>query len=474
MATHEVDLCVIGAGSGGLSVASGAVQMGASVALFERGPMGGDCLNYGCVPSKALLAAGARAASGREAARFGVTFGEPVVDFPKVHKHVHDVIGSIAPHDSVERFEGLGVKVLQETAQFTGAREVTGSGGTRVTARRFVVATGSSPAVPPIDGLNSVPYLTNESLFELKELPSHLLILGGGPIGIEMAQAFRRLGSAVTVLEMFKILPHDDPELTNVIRQRLLAEGVEIIEGVAVGKAEGETGNITVHWSGDQGVGQTSGSHLLVAAGRRPNVGNLGLDAAGIKHSPRGIEVSAKLRTTNRNVYAIGDVVGQQQFTHAAGYHAGIVIRNILFRMGAKVDTKAMPWVTYTDPELAHVGMTEKAANEAGRSVRILTSTFAENDRARAELATEGMIKAVTDQRGRILGASIVGYHAGELILPWVLAVSQGMKIGAMAGIVAPYPTFSEISKRAAGSYFTDSLFSDRTKFIVRILMRLG
>lgn len=474
MANHKVDLCIIGAGSGGLSVASGAVQMGASVALFERGPMGGDCLNYGCVPSKALLAAAARAASGRNAARFGVTFGEPDINFQVVHDHIHSVIASIAPHDSVERFEELGVEVFQETARFTGRREVTGSDGTQITARRFVIATGSSPAVPPIEGLKSVPYLTNESLFDLTELPSHLLVLGGGPIGIEMAQAFRRLGSAVTVLEMFNILPHDDAELTAIVRDRLIGEGVEIIEGAKAERAEGEAGKITIHWTSDSGSGQITGTHLLVAAGRWPNVGELGLDMAGVKRSPRGIEVNAKLRTSNRNIYAIGDVIGQHQFTHAAGYHAGIAIRNILFRMGAKIDVKAMPWVTYADPELAHVGLTEKMAKETGRDIRVLTSSFAENDRARAELATEGLIKVVTDQRGRILGASIVGYHAGELILPWVLAVSKGMKIGAMAGIVAPYPTFGEISKRVAGSYYTNSLFSKRTRFVVRSLMRLG
>lgn len=470
----QADLCVIGAGSGGLSVAAGAVQMGASVVLFERGAMGGDCLNYGCVPSKSLLAAAARAEEGRQAHRFGVTFAEPEIDFGAVHDHVHEVIASIAPHDSVERFEGLGVKVFQEEVRFTGPRELLGDKGTRVRAKRFVIATGSTPAIPPIAGLDKVAYLTNESLFDLTRLPERLVILGGGPIGVEMAQAFRRLGAEVAVLEMIKILPNDDPELAAVIRNRLIAEGVEIFEGAKAERVDTDQERITVHWQGKNGPRMTVGTHLLVAAGRRPNVENLDLGAAEVRFSPRGVEVNAKLRTSNRRIYAIGDVIGQFQFTHAAGYHAGIAIRNILFRMGAKTDDRHMPWVTYTDPELAQVGLNEAVAKESGVNFRILRAEFAENDRARAERATQGLIKVITDRRGRILGAAIAGRHAGELLLPWSLAISKRLKIGAMAGVIAPYPSLSEISKRAAGSYYADSLFSGRTKRIVRVLMRLG
>ena len=473
--TRQVDLCVIGAGSGGLSVAAGAVQMGASVALFERGKMGGDCLNYGCVPSKALLAAGHAAAHYGHTSQFGVNGSGAEIDFAAVNDHVHGVIAGIAPHDSVERFEDLGVDVIQEGAKFTGPREVVGEGGTRVRARRFIIATGSSPAVPPIPGLDQVQFRTNETVFDLRERPDHLIVVGGGPIGLEMAQAHRRLGAKVTVLEAFRIMGPDDRDLVAVVRARLEAEGIDLHEDtkvVAVKPADGGLAVVCEH--GDRSF-EIAGSHILVAVGRSPNVSGLDLDAAGVAHDRRGIEVDARLRTTNKRIFAIGDVAGRYQFTHIAGYHAGIVIRNALFRMPAKVNYDAVPWVTYTDPELANVGMTEAAAREKhGDTVRVVTAEFAENDRARTERRTEGMVKAVVGPKGRILGAGIVGHHAGELIQPWILAISQKLKIGAMAQMIAPYPTLGEINKRAAGAYYTPSLFSDRTRKVVRFLGRFG
>ncbi len=474
--TRNVDICVIGAGSGGLSVAAGAVQMGASVALFERGKMGGDCLNYGCVPSKALLAAGHAAAHYGHTSQFGVDGSAADVDFPRVNDHVQGVIAGIAPHDSVERFTGLGVEVYQETARFTGPREVTGANGTRVRARRFVVATGSSPAVPPIPGLDTVDFLTNETIFGLRECPAHLVVIGGGPIGLEMAQAHRQLGARVTVLEAMQIMGPDDRDLVAVVRSRLSAEGIDIREATKVAEVKrAEGGGVIVVCEADGKTVEVAGSHLLVAVGRAPNLNGLDLDAAGIVHDRRGIEVDDRLRTTNKRVFAIGDVAGRYQFTHIAGYHAGIVIRNALFRMPAKVSYDAVPWVTYTDPELANVGMNEAAARDAfGDDVRVVTAEFAENDRARTERRTDGMVKAVVGRRGRILGAGIVGAHAGELIQPWILAVSRKMKIGAMAQMIAPYPTLGEINKRAAGAYYTPSLFSERTKKVVRLLAKLG
>jgi pyruvate/2-oxoglutarate dehydrogenase complex dihydrolipoamide dehydrogenase (E3) component len=468
----SVDICVIGAGSGGLSVAAGAVQMGATVALFERGRMGGDCLNYGCVPSKALLAAARMAAVYGHTSGFGVHGAAARIDFAQVHGHVHDVIAGIAPHDSVERFEGLGVRVFTESARFTGRDTVEGSAGTRVRARRFVVATGSSPAVPPIPGLDAVDYLTNETLFDLTECPADLIIVGGGPIGLEMAQAHRRLGAQVTVIEALQVLNNDERDLAGVVRDRLVEEGVVLCEGAKVVRVDPAAGSgVSVTVEADGGQSLVEGSHLLVAVGRRPNVDGLDLEAAGIDFSPRGIAVDARLRTSNRKVFAIGDVAGGYQFTHVAGYHAGIVIRNALFRLPAKVDYRAVPWVTYTDPELAHVGLSEGTAREQyGDGVQVLTAPFAENDRARAERRTEGMVKAVVDRRGRILGASIVGEHAGELLLPWCLAISQGLKIGAIAGIIVPYPTLGEAGKRAAGSYYTPKIFSERMRRIVRLI----
>lgn len=473
--TLSVDICVIGAGSGGLSVAAGAVQMGASVALFERGRMGGDCLNYGCVPSKALLAAGRAAAQYGMTSAFGVHGAAARVDFAQVHDHVHQVIASIAPHDSVERFEELGVQVFSEAARFVAPNEVEGAGGTRVRARRFVIATGSSPAVPPIPGLDTVDYLTNETLFDLTACPTHLIVVGGGPIGLEMAQAHRRLGASVTVVEALQILNNDDRELADVVRDRLVCEGIVLREGAKVVWVEqAANGAIVVVTEKDGVESPVEGSHLLVAVGRRANVDGLDLASAGVDFSPRGIAVDDRLRTSNRRIFAIGDVAGGYQFTHIAGYHAGIVIRNALFRLPARVDYSAVPWVTFTDPELANVGLSEQAARaQYGDGVQVLTAPFADNDRARAERRTEGLVKAVVDRRGRILGAAIVGDHAGELLQPWCLAISRGMKIGAMASVIAPYPTLGEANKRAAGSYYTPRIFSERMRRIVRLIARL-
>jgi pyruvate/2-oxoglutarate dehydrogenase complex dihydrolipoamide dehydrogenase (E3) component len=469
----KTDLCVIGAGSGGLAVAAGAVQMGAEVVLIEQGKMGGDCLNYGCVPSKALIAAGKAAHTIRSAGRFGVNGHEPAIDFPAVHAHVHGVIAGIAPHDSQERFEGLGVQVIRAHARFTGPQEVE-AGGARIRARRFVVATGSSPAVPPVPGLAEMPYLTNETVFDLTERPEHLIVIGGGPIGCELAQAHRRLGARVTLLERFSILPKDDPAAVEVVRHHLLAEGIDLREQVEITEVAREGNGIAVTLNEGEFRQRITGSHVLVAAGRRANVDDLGLEAAGIEHSARGIQIDDRLRTSNKRVFAIGDVAGGFQFTHMAAYHAGIVIRNALFKLPAKVDERAVPWVTYTAPELAHVGLTEIMAKDRGVALSPLTWPFADNDRAQAERATAGFVKALVDRRGRIRGATIVGEHAGELIQPWALAVGQGLKIGALAQLIAPYPTLGEASKRAAGSFYTPTLFGPRTRKIVRFLQRFS
>ena len=328
--TLPPDLCIIGAGSGGLSVAAGAVQMGASVVLIEGHKMGGDCLNYGCVPSKALIAAGKAAQAHRSSAPFGVAAHAPEVDYARAMEHVHEVIRGIEPHDSVERFEGLGVHVIQDWGRFTGPREVE-AGGHRIQARRFVIATGSSPFVPPIPGLDTVPYLTNETLWDLRELPAHLIIIGGGPIGMEMAQAHRRLGSEVTVLEAFKAMGKDDPEIAAVALEALRGEGIVIREETKATEISGADGAITVSLEGGETV---TGTHLLVATGRASNLDKLDLEKAGIDHDRRGVKVTKGLRSTsNSKVYAIGDVAGGLQFTHVAGYHAGLVIRNALFRL---------------------------------------------------------------------------------------------------------------------------------------------
>ena len=471
------DICVIGAGSGGLSVAAGAAQMGAKVVLIEKSKMGGDCLNTGCVPSKALLAASHAASNAKRANSLGVD-ASVFVDGPRVFSHVNEIIKSIEPHDSQERFESLGVTVIRDHAKFISSDEVS-AGGNRVRARRFVVATGSRAFVPPIEGIENVNVLTNENIFELKSIPEHLIVIGGGPIGIEMAQAFRGLGAKVSVVEMASICPKDDPEIVDVLRQSLLDDAIQLFEGVKVQRIEGDKNNPSVVISNTQGNEQKiEGTHLLVAAGRRPNVEDIGLDVAGIDvrtNAPGGIIVDAGLKTTNKKVYAIGDVSGGYQFTHVAGYHAGIVIRNALFRLPAKVNLNHVPWVTYTNPELAHAGLSEASATEKfGSKIKVLKAYFADNDRARTERNTSGMIKVVVTKSGKVLGCSIIGPHGGELIAPWVLAMEKGLKISAMAGTIAAYPTLSEISKRAAGSFYTPKLYGATTRWLVRFLSKFG
>ncbi|MBY0336306.1 MAG: FAD-dependent oxidoreductase [Acetobacteraceae bacterium] len=461
----HADLCIIGAGSGGLVVASGAVQMGASVVLVERGEMGGDCLNTGCVPSKALIAAAHAAEAARRAARVGVRLPEPEVDFAAVHRHVHGVIAAIAPADSQARFEGLGCTVIRASARFTGGEEVE-AGGQRIRARRFVVATGSSPVLPPVPGLAEAPHLTNETLWALTGRPDHLIVLGGGPIGCEMAQAFRRLGSQVTLVERAAILPRDEPEAAALLRATLLREGVALIEGAEV---TGAGPGAALALADGRRI---EGSHLLVAAGRKPTLDGLGLDAAGIAHTPRGITVDARLRSTNRRVFAVGDVAGGPQFTHAANQMAGVVLRNAVFGLPAKADFSALPWVTYTDPEVAHVGLTEAEARAKGVFAKALHHPLHENDRAQAERETEGLCKLILGKGGRVLGATIVAPRAGEMIGLWELAVRKRMGIGAIAGSVVAYPTMAEIGKRAAGSHYAASLFSGRTRFLVGLIQR--
>ena len=464
------DICVIGAGSGGLSVAAGAVQMGAAVVLIEKDKMGGDCLNTGCVPSKALLAAGKHAQAFRTSGPFGIKPATPNIDFAAAMAHVREVIQGIEPHDSVERFESLGVNVIKGAARFTSRNEVA-VGERRIRAKRFVIATGSRATVPPIPGIDDTDYLTNETLFENSACPDHLIIVGGGPIGIEMAQAHYRLGAKVTVLERMRALPNDDPDLAAIVVKALLDEGVSIREEVNIASVSGKTGDVRVTLQDGEEI---RGSHLLMATGRAPGVADLGLDEAGIQYSRSGVEVDSRLRTTNKRVFAIGDAKGGLMFTHLAGYDAGIVIRNILFKLPTKANYSAIPWVTYTDPELSQVGLTEAQAKEQyGDAIKVVQWEYAENDRARAERITSGLIKVVAGKRGKILGAGIAGTGAGEIIQPWQIAVAKGYKMADMAGIISPYPTLSEISKRAAGSYFTDRLFSPRTRKIVRLVLKL-
>jgi pyruvate/2-oxoglutarate dehydrogenase complex dihydrolipoamide dehydrogenase (E3) component len=469
------DICVIGAGSAGLSVAAAAAAFGVEVVLIEKGLMGGDCLNYGCVPSKALLAAAKAAAGARKAADFGLEVSGPATDFAAVNDHVRKVIAAIAPHDSQERFEGLGVTVLRAPAHFTGPETVV-AGETEIRARRFVVATGSAALVPPIPGLDRVPFLTNESLFDLRELPEHLIVIGGGPIGLEMAQAHRRLGAKVTVVEAQKALGKDDPELAALVLERLRSEGVSILEETAVEEVSKDGEGVSVRAKERDGsTVELAGSHLLVAAGRAPNVDGLGLDAAGVAHDRRGIRVDKGLRTSNRRIYAIGDVAGGLQFTHVAGHQAGLVIRSILFRLPVAMNDDIVPWVTYTSPELGQVGMSETRARERyGDRVRVLTADYDGNDRARTEALTAGRLKLIAGPRGRLLGASIVGAQAGEILNLLSLAVSKSMTMKDLAGFIAPYPTLGELVRRAAISYYADAPKNVWVRRVIALLRKFG
>lgn len=465
----RTDIAILGAGSGGLSVAAGAAQMGADVTLLEPGKMGGDCLNYGCVPSKALIAAASVAHSAFRAGEFGVSAGEPQVDYAAAMDHVARARATIAPHDSQERFERMGVRVIREAGRFVSDDEIE-TDGYRIKARRIVIATGSRPLVPPIDGIKEVPYLTNESLWDLRERPEHLLIIGGGPVGIEMAQAHRRLGCGVTVIAGGQALPKDEPEFAALLLDRLRAEGIDIVEGTHADSVHRDGDRIVLHTDDGRRFG---GSHLLVAVGRKANTEALDLDKAGIETTKTGVKVDDRLRTTNRRVHAIGDAAGGLQFTHVAGYHAGIVVRQVALGIPAKARIEHLPWTTYTRPELAHVGLTEKQAREKhGDRLRVVRLDFDQNDRAVTEGETAGMIKVMV-VRGRPVGVSIVGAQAGDLIALWSLAIANGLRMSQISSMVAPYPTLAEINKRVAGAYFTPTLFeNDTVKRAVRLVQR--
>ncbi len=478
-ATQKVDLCIIGAGSGGLSVAAGAAQLGLSVVLIEKHKMGGDCLNTGCVPSKALLAAAKHAQAHRLTNIPGIDAHEPTIDFSRIKDHVQAAIDQIAPHDSVERFEGLGVRVLQGHARFVDRTSVEVNEEI-VCAKRFVIATGSKAAIPVIEGLQVDQVLTHEQIFELKVAPSHLIIIGGGPVGVEMAQAHRRLGVPVSLIESDRLLRNDEPEHVDVIRSALQKEGVNIYESAQIQRiSHGDAldpntpTEVVIDQAGERYA--LKSSHILVATGRTPQIEDLGLEAAGVEATDQGIVVDAHLKTSNKRIFAIGDVTGGPLFTHVAGYQAGIIIKQVCFKLlTAKVDYRALPWVTYTDPELAHVGLTEaKAREHFGDAIKIVRWSMADNDRAVAEGIKHGEVKVIATPKGKILGASVVGPQAGELIAVWTLMINQGSKIGAMAQVISPYPTLGEISKRAAGAWYTPSLFSEKTRRLVRWLSKL-
>ncbi|MEE4207872.1 MAG: FAD-dependent oxidoreductase [Parvularcula sp.] len=473
--TLKVDICVIGGGSAGLTAAGGAGLAGRKTVLIEGGKMGGDCLNYGCVPSKALLASAKAAQTVRDAQGFGVGASSPDVDFGGVLARVQRVIGDLAHHDSQERFETeFGVTVLREHARFVGPNAVI-AGATRVEAKHFVIATGSSPFVPPIEGLENVPYLTNETVFDERPRPEHLIVLGGGPIGAEMAQAHRRLGCNVTVVEQGQILGKDDPELVEFVRRRLRDEGVVLRERTKAVRVRQEGERVVLSVDGPEGKDEIIGDQLLVAVGRRANTGGVGLGEAGVSTTERGIEVDDRMRTSNKSIYAVGDVTGGLQFTHVAGHQGRLALKNILLAgFGGTIDKDIVPWVTYTEPELAHVGLTETQIKERKLSHDVVRAPYSDNDRANTEDAAEGLLKVYVGKGGRVLGASVVGLHAGEVIQTFAFAVAHKMKISDFDKAILPYPTLGEIAKAAADSYSFERTFTPFNKFALKLLGRFG
>lgn len=466
-------MCVIGAGAGGLATAEAAAATGASVVLIEQGKMGGEYLNHGCLPSTSLLAVTRRFAELRSLRPLGVSVADPVVNFAEARSHMRNVIAAVAPNASTERLAGLGIRVIAGAARFADADTVK-VGDLTIKASHYVIATGSSPTHPLIHGLEKNDYYTSETIFDLVDCPRHLVIIGGGPVGIETAQAFRRFGAAVTVIEMRRPIATEDAECADIVLSHLANEGIAIHAGALVTNVEHQPGSVKVTFDTDAGSQTVDGSHLLVAVGRWPNVDGLDLAAAGIKHNAAGIVVDQRLRTSNRKVYAVGDVTGGPRHTHVANYHARVVVKNALQRTAPKVDYGAIPHVLFTDPEIAQVGLTEVEAVKQRYGIRVMRWTYADNDRAQLENQPRGHIKIVTDGGGNILGTTIVGRNAAEMIPAWTLAIAQGINIRHMADLVVSYPTLAEIGKNAASTYLTTGLTTSWLQRIMNILRRGG
>lgn len=471
----EFDICVVGGGAAGLVVAAGAATLGAKVALVEKYALGGDCLRYGCVPSKALLQCAKVAETMRKAGQFGIKPCNPEIDLASVMDRVQRVIRAVERNDSPERFRALGVELIFAPGRFT-SRTTLAAGERTITARNFVLATGSRAAIPDLRGLDEVPYLTNENVFSLREPVPSLIVLGGGPIGVEMAQAFARLGSRVYLVNRGRqILANEDEDLAKVVADRITTEGVELLHGYSTVRVEKNDHDIRL-WlvAPDGSERQLRATHLLLATGRRPNIDKLGLEQAGVELEHGRIVSDSHLRTTNRHIYVCGDAAGGYQFTHVAEHHAGVVLRNALLHLPATVETRVIPWCTFTDPELARVGMSENEARAAGVACRAHTFPFSDIDRAQTDGSTEGFIKILTDPRGRLLGAAIVGPHAGELIHEYALAMASGLKLSNLSEMLHVYPTLSQINRRVDEKRRKQALTPVVRKWIKRLFSLHG
>ncbi len=475
MASYDYDIGIIGGGAAGLTVASGAAQLGARTLLIEREPtLGGDCLHFGCVPSKTLINTAKRYQQLKDCSRFGLPQVEvPPVDFSAVRARIQEVIARIQKHDSVERFCGLGVQTLFGPARFMDEHQVEVD-DKRYTAKSWVIATGSSASPPRIDCLRNIPLLTNREIFSLDRLPGSLIILGGGPIAIEMAQAFCRLGSQVTVIQRSgQILSKEDQDLADQVMQVLAGEGVTFILKATVTGARKISGGSELIIESKGQTQTISAEAVLLAQGRNPNIEGLNLTAIGVEHSPKGISVDARMRSSQKHIYAPGDVNGSLQFTHAAGHEGGVVVSNAIFHLPRKVNTRWMPWCTYCEPELASIGLNEKGAQAAGIDYQVWREEFSNNDRAVCEGRDTGQLKMLLDEHEKPIGVQILGPGAGDLLGQWTAVLGGGVKLSTLAGVIQPYPTLAEINKRVAGSYLSPKIFSERVRKGLRLIFQL-
>ena len=467
MPDYDFDIGILGGGAAGLTVASGAAQLGARTILVEKEPkLGGDCLHFGCVPSKTLIRTAHVYHLIKTAKDFGLPeMTLPPVDFKEVAARIQSVISTIQEHDSEERFCSLGARVEFGDPTFIDDHSIQLNGNT-YSAKNWVIATGSSPGIPPVEGLDNTPFITNKEIFSLEHLPSSMIILGAGPIATEMAQAFSRLGSKVSVVQRSgQILSKEDKDLADEVMGVLSSEGVEFYLNATIIRAleRDEEREILIKDGGGREISLRA-EKILVALGRKPNVAGLGLEHIGVELDRKGVKVDNRMRTNIKHIYAAGDVTGAYQFTHAAGYEAGIVIGNAIFHLPRKVDYTFLPWCTYTDPELASIGMNEKAATAAGIKYSIWTEAFKDNDRSLAEGEKIGKIKMILDKDEKPIGVQILGPRAGELLNEWVAVLNGKVKLSSLASAVHPYPTLGEINKRVAGTYFSPKIFSNKIK----------
>jgi pyruvate/2-oxoglutarate dehydrogenase complex dihydrolipoamide dehydrogenase (E3) component len=476
MADFDYDIGVIGGGAAGLTVASGTAQLGAKTLLIEKEPsLGGDCLHFGCVPSKTLIHSAHVYHLMKNAERFGLPkVSIPPVDFKQIANRIQSVIATIQQHDSEERFCGLGARVLFGEAVFTDEHTID-LDGKKKSAKNWLIATGSSPVAPPIPGLQDTSFLTNREIFSLEHLPKSMAILGGGPIGIEMAQAFNRLGTKVTVVDRSKqILGKEDKDMADMVASVMEDEGVTFLLEASIEEVLETKGRKTIKIIDSSGEAIVLKSdEILVAMGRAPNVQDMGLSDIGVAYDRSGITVDSRMRTNHKHIYAAGDVSGGFQFTHAAGYEGGIVVSNAIFRLPRKADYTFLPWCTYTDPELASIGMNEKTAQSKGLDYTVWKEEFKDNDRSLAEDEKIGRVKMILDAKEKPLGVQILGPRAGDLLSEWVAVLNGKVKLSTLAAAVHPYPTIGEINKRVAGNFFSPKIFSEKVQKGLKFFFQL-